>query len=222
MQQFSRVEQRFSTEQFLTKSHSGRSLAVLRRGENLYIQGDQADCLYYVQEGDLTLSAVTAVGKQATIALLGQGDFVGEECLSSVRQTRMTTASALTEATLLRISRTEMFRLLQDESEMARIFVAYLLARADRIQADLIDQLSNSSEKRLARTLLLLSNYGSTDGSERLVPLISQDVLAAMVGCTRSRVNGFMNSFRRLGYIEYENNIRIRVMRGLLDVLLKT
>jgi len=212
---------RFDADHFLAKTGSVRSFTMLRKGANIYTQGDEADSLFYVREGDLILSAVTMLGKQATIALLGQGDFVGEECLSTVRRTRLTTATTLTDVLLLKIPRSEMIRVLRDERDVATMFVSYLLERADRIQTDLIDQLSNSSEMRLARLLLLLSNFGSSDGSERLVPPISQDVLATMVGCTRSRVNVFMNSFRRLGYIEYENHIQIRVKRGLLKVLLK-
>jgi CRP-like cAMP-binding protein len=163
------------------------------------------------------LTLVSEHGKEATIAILNSGDFVGEECVSTVQPFRSATSTALTECVLLRIAKPEILRVLHDEPDMSAMFVAYLLARTSRIQADLVDQLFNSSEKRLARILLLLSKFEKEGCAETLVPQISQETLAAMIGSTRSRVSFFLNRFRRLGFIEYGDQIRVN--KSLLQVV---
>ena len=161
---------------------------------------------------------VSEHGKEAMIAILNLGDFVGEECVSTVQPFRSATATALTDSVLLRITKVEMHRVLHDEPLMSAMFVAHLLARTSRIQADFVDQLFNSSEKRLARILLLLANFGKDGVTETLVPQISQETLAAMIGCTRSRVSFFLNRFRKLGFIEYGDQIRVN--KSLLQIIL--
>jgi len=208
----------FDVNDFLSKAGVGKTILRFPKSATIFSQGDDCDAVYYIQQGTIKLTLVSEKGKEATIALLKKGDFAGEECVSTLQPLRSASAIALTESALLRITKVEMKRVLHDEPEMSGIFVAYLLARTSRIQADLVDQLFNSSEKRLARTLLLLSNFAQEGTDDSLVPQISQETLAAMVGCTRPRVNLFLNRFRKLGYIEY--NDRIRVKRALLQVIL--
>ena len=208
----------FDVELFLSKAGVGKTVMSFRKGSNVFGQGDTCDTVFYVREGTLKLTVVSKLGKQATIALLNPKDFAGEECLSTDQPFRSATATALTACILLRIEKVEMVRCLTVEPTMSALFVAHLLARTSRIQADLVDQLFNSSEKRLARTLLLLANFGKEGVTETLVPQISQETLAAMVGCTRSRVNFFLNRFRKLGFIDYDD--RIRVNKSLLQVIL--
>ncbi len=193
-------------------------MSTFIKGNAIYAQGDSCDAIYYVQEGSIKLTVVSELGKEATIALLNAGDFVGEECMSTLQPFRSGSATALTDCVLLCIAKVEMTRILSAEPSMSALFIAYLLARTNRIQADLVDQLFNSSEKRLARTLLLLANFGKEGVAETLVPDVSQETLAAMIGCTRSRVNFFLNRFRRLGFIDYDD--RIRVNKSLLQVIL--
>jgi CRP/FNR family cyclic AMP-dependent transcriptional regulator len=188
------------------------------KGQAVFSQGDYCDALYYVQSGSLKLTLVSEQGKEAMIAILNIDDFVGEECVSTVQLFRSATATALTDCVLLRITKVEMHRVLHDEPLMSAMFVAYLLVRTNRIQADLVDQLFNSSEKRLARTLLLLANFGKEGAAERLVLPISQETLAAIIGCTRSRVSLFLNRFRKLGFIEYGDQIRVN--KSLLQIIL--
>ncbi len=208
----------FDVKSFLSHTGLGRSLVPIRKGAGIFAQGDSCDSVFYIKEGTVKLTVLSEQGKEATIALLNAGDFIGEECLATVQSFRSATATALTECVLLRISNAEMNRVLHHEPAMSVMFVAYLLARTNRIQADLVDQLFNSSEKRLARTLLLLANFGKEDTPETLVPQISQETLAAMIGCTRSRVNFFLNRFRKLGFIEYDDQIRVK--KALLQVIL--
>lgn len=208
----------FDVKAFLSQSGLGRSFVPFRKGAGIFAQGDTCDSVFFVREGTIKLTVLSEHGKEATIALLNAGDFAGEECLSTVQPFRSATATALTDCVLLCIKNAEMNRVLHHEPAMSIMFVAYLLARTNRIQADLVDQLFNSSEKRLARTLLLLANFGMEDTPETLVPQISQETLAAMIGCTRSRVNFFLNRFRKLGFIEYDD--RIRVKKALLQVIL--
>ena len=207
----------FDPNAFLSKAGLGRTVISMKRGAGIFTQGDPCDNLFYVQQGNIKLTVTSEQGKEATIALLNPGDFAGEECVATHQPYRSATATALTDCVILKISKSAMARALREEHAMSAMFVAYLLARTSRIQADLVDQLFNSSEKRLARTLLLLANFGK-EGTETLVPPISQETLAAMVGCTRSRVNLFLNRFRKLGYIEYDD--RIRVNKALLQVIL--
>lgn len=209
---------KFDVQQFLSKVGVGRHIFRFTKGGAVYAQGDPCDSVFYVRSGSIKMTLVSEQGKEALIAILNVGDFVGEECVSTVQSFRSATATALTDCVLLRITKAEMLRVLHDEPEMSAMFVAYLLARTSRIQADLVDQLFNSSEKRLARTLLLLANFGKEAVTETLVPQVSQETLAAMVGCTRSRVSFFLNRFRRLGFIEY--GAQIRVNKSLLQVIL--
>jgi CRP/FNR family transcriptional regulator, cyclic AMP receptor protein len=208
----------FDVQRFLAEAGIGKRILSFSKGKAIYAQGDPCDSVYYLQGGTVKLSVVSEQGKEATIAILRAGDFVGEECVSTSQPFHSATSVALTDCTLLRIQKTEMLRVLREEPDMSGMFVAYILARTRRIQADLVDQLFNSSEKRLARTLLLLANFGKEGVTETLVPQISQETLAAMVGCTRSRVNFFLNRFRRLGFIEYDHQIRVN--KSLLQVVL--
>lgn len=208
----------FDVKIFLSKAGFGRTVSSFRKGAAIYAQGGSCDSIYYIQEGSIKLTVVSESGKEATIAILNAGDFAGEECVSTFQTYRSGAATALTDCVLLRLTRVEMVRVLNAEHKMSALFIAYLLARTNRIQADLVDQLFNSSEKRLARTLLLLANFGKEGVTETLVPDVSQETLAAMIGCTRSRVNFFLNRFRRLGFIDYDE--RIRVNKSLLQVIL--
>lgn len=208
----------FDVEAFLAQRGLGRRIIDLKKNGTIFSQGDAADSVFYVQKGKVRLTVVSKRGKEATIALLGDGDFVGEECIAAIQPQRMATATALTPAAVLRIERHEMVRVLSRERALSEVFVAYLLARNARIQEDLIDQLFNSSEKRLARALLLLARFGKESKSEVVIPKMSQETLAEMVGTTRSRVSFFMNRFRKLGFIEY--NGELSVHGSLLNVIL--
>ena len=209
----------FDLQRFLSIAGTGKTIACYARGAAIFAQGDHCDSVYYVQDGTVKLTVVSEAGKQATLALLSRGNFLGEECMSKLLPSRPASATAVTACSLLRLTSGEMKRIVNAEIEMSELFIAHLLARTHRIQADLIDLMFNSSERRLARTLLLLANFGKEGVTETLVPNISQETLAAMIGCTRSRVNFFLNRFRRLGFIEYDH--RIRVNKSLLQVVLR-
>ncbi|HET7872544.1 MAG TPA: Crp/Fnr family transcriptional regulator [Terriglobales bacterium] len=208
----------FEPSVFLAKNGLGRKIIELEKKNTVFSQGDTADAVFYIRRGKVKLTVISKRGKEATIALLGAGDFVGEECIAAIQPQRLTTAVALTPCTVLRISRKEMVRVLDEEKGFNEIFVSYLLARNVRIQEDLVDQLFNSSEKRLARTLLLLARFGKEGTPEPIIPKISQETLAEMVGTTRSRVSFFMNRFRKLGFIEYNGTLSIH--SSLLNVVL--
>ena len=208
----------FDPKNFLEKAGVGRTLIDLRKNQVLFSQGDDADAVFYIEKGNVKLTVVSQRGKEATVALLEAGNFVGESCIAAAERLRMVTATALTRSTLMRIERQEMVRVLHEEHAFADVFVSFLLARNVRIQADLVDQLFNSSEKRLARILLLMSHVGRDSKPEPALAKISQETLAEMVGTTRSRVSTFMNKFRRLGFIEY--NGELRVHSSLLNVVL--
>ncbi len=212
------TRQRFDVPRFLARAGLGKTVIPFARKTAIYAQGDACNALFFVQEGSIKLTVVSGAGKEATIALLNPGEFVGEECVSTVQQFRTATAWALTDCLLIRIDKERMMVALREDSEMSALFIAYLLARTSRIQSDLVDQIFNSTEKRLARTLLLLANFGREGVHETLVPQISQETIAAMIGCTRSRVNFFLNRFRKLGFIEYDD--RIKVHESLLQVIL--
>jgi CRP-like cAMP-binding protein len=203
---------------FLASSGVGRKIIELRSKQTLFSQGDAADSVFYLQEGRAKITVLSTAGKEATVTLLAAHDFVGEEALSAVPGLRLSTATAITACSALRISREEMIRVMHQEHQFSDLFLKFLLARSMRSQADLIDQLFNSSEKRLARILLLMAEYGEPGEPETLIPPISQETLAEMIGTTRSRVSFFMNRFRQLGLVEY--NGRIRVHKSLLNVLL--
>jgi CRP-like cAMP-binding protein len=208
----------FDAKTFLARAGLGRKILHLKKDQVAYVQGDPADAIFYVQEGRLRVTVTSANGKEATINLVGAGDFLGENCMASPHPLRLATATALTECALLRITKAEMVRVLHDEPELSGMFVSFLLVRNARIQADLVDQLFNSSEKRLARILLLLAQFGKESKPETVVAKISQETLAEMIGTTRSRVSFFMNRFRKLGFIEY--NGEIRVHNSLLSIFL--
>ncbi len=208
----------FDPAAFLAGAGLGRRTVELDPKETFFIQGDPADSVFYLQKGRAKITVVSKAGKEATITLLGPRDFVGEESLAAVPGLRMSTATALTACSALKISREEMVRVMHEEHGFSDLFVKFLVTRSMRIQADLVDQLFNSSEKRLARILLLMAEFGKPGEPETLIPKISQETLAEMLGTTRSRVSFFMNRFRKLGFVEY--NGRIRVHKSLLNVIL--
>jgi CRP/FNR family cyclic AMP-dependent transcriptional regulator len=208
----------FDVHAFLTTAGLGRRIVQIAPKETFFSQGDPADSIFYLQTGRAKVTIVSQAGKEATITLLSDGDFVGEEALAASSGRRLATAIAMTACTALKITREEMVRVMHEEHDFSDLFLKFLLARSMRIQADLVDQLFNSSEKRLARILLLMAEYGKPGEPEPLIPKISQEVLAEMIGTTRSRVSFFMNRFRKLGFVEYDG--RIRVHRSLLNVIL--
>jgi CRP/FNR family cyclic AMP-dependent transcriptional regulator len=207
----------FNPQAFLDTAGVARKVIEYRRGESIYSQGDAADTVMYIQKGGVKFSVVNGSGREAVVAMFGPSDFFGEGCMAG-QSLRMGTTSAITPTTLLVIQKKELLRVLHAEHELSDRFIAYMLARNIRVEEDLIDQLFNSSEKRLARTLLLLARYGKQEQPDRILPKVSQDTLASMVGTTRSRVNFFMNKFRKLGFIEY--NGKITVNKSLLTVVL--
>ena len=209
---------RFDVAAFLATAGVGRRIVQFARKEAFFSQGDAADSVFYLQKGRAKVTVVSSAGKEATITLLSAGDFVGEEALAAVAGLRLTTATAITACTTLRISREEMIRVMHVEHGFSDLFLKVILERSMRIQADLIDQLFNSSEKRLARILVLMAEFGKPGEPEQYIPKISQETLAEMIGTTRSRVSFFMNRFRKLGFIEY--NGRIRVHKSLLNIIL--
>lgn len=213
-----RREKAFRPAAFLASAGIGRTIVDLKKGQRIFSQGDDATAVFYVQTGKIKLSVISKRGKEATIALLGAGNFLGEECIAAMQLQRVATATALIPSSLLRIERTEMVRVLHQEQLFSEVFVAYLLARNARVQEDLVDQLFNSSEKRLARALLLLAQFGKEGKPETVIPKISQETLADMIGTTRSRVSFFMNRFRKLGFIEYNGHLSIH--SSLLNVIL--
>jgi CRP/FNR family cyclic AMP-dependent transcriptional regulator len=209
----------FDPETFLARAGLGRQVLNLKKNETAYAQGDPTDAIFYVQKGQLRVTVTSSNGKEATLALVSAGEFLGEDCMVLAQPLRLATATAMTECALLRISKAEMVRVLHQEHALSDVFVSFLLTRNARVQADLVDQLFNSSEKRLARILLLLAQFGKDSKPETVVPKISQEILAEMIGTTRSRVSFFMNRFRKLGFIEY--NGEIRVHNSLLNIFLQ-
>jgi CRP-like cAMP-binding protein len=208
----------FDITAFLMNAGLGRRIVQVAPKKNFFSQGDPADSVFYLQRGRAKITVVSQAGKEATITLLSTGDFVGEGALAAVPGLRLSTATALTDCTALKITREEMIRVMHEEHDLSDLFLKFLLVRSMRIQADLVDQLFNSSEKRLARILLLMAEFGQPGEPETLIPKISQETLAEMIGATRSRVSFFMNRFRKLGFIEYSG--RIRVHKSLLNVIL--
>ena len=209
--------QMFSAQAFLDSAGVPRRVVHLRRSQDAYTQGDPATSVMYIQEGKVKLSVVNEVGKEAIVAILGQADFFGEGCLAG-QSVRTGTATALLHTTVSVIQKNDMLRAIRMESAFPGRFMSYLLSRNFRTEEDLIDQLFNSSEKRLARALLLLTGYGKQESPQRVLPKMSQEMLAEMVGTTRSRINLFMNKFRKLGHIAYEDGLHINP--SLLNVLL--
>jgi len=213
------VKDSFDAMHFLAQAGPGRKIVQIKAKEHLFTQGSMADCVYYILSGRAKLTVVSTTGKEATITLLGVGDFVGEDALVGATVQRLYSATAITVCRATKIERAEMVRVLHEEQPFSDLFLKFVLTRSVRVQADLVDQLFNSSEKRLARTLLLMAEFGQPGEVETLIPPITQETLAAMIGTTRSRVSFFMNRFRKLGFIEY--NGRIRVHKSLLNVVLR-
>lgn len=207
----------FDPKAFLSKVNGGRSTSDYRRNQIIYRQGDAADSVFYVQTGKAKVTVLSEQGKEAVVAVVGAGDFFGEGCLGG-QILRLATVATLVESSITRITKAEIVGVIHKEPAFAELFISHLLARNSRVEEDLVDQLFNSSEKRLARTLLLLANFGKEGEPEPVLAKISQETLAEMIGTTRPRVSFFMNKFRRLGLIKY--NGRIEVHRSLLNVVL--
>jgi len=211
------TKHRFDPNKFLATVGEGREIIMFRKKHTLFSQGEVCDAVFYLQSGKVKLTVVSTNGKEATLGILGAGDFFGEGCL--IGQTlRMTTATAVTEGAVLRVDKKSMMRVLHEERLFADTFVRYLLNQNIRREEDLVDQLFNSSEKRLARVLLLLAHIGKEGTPETIIPQISQETLAEMVGTTRPRVNFFMNKFKKLGFIDYNGGLQVR--SSLLNVIL--
>jgi CRP/FNR family cyclic AMP-dependent transcriptional regulator len=213
-----RKSSRFDPAAFLTQAGLGRRIVEVKPKQTFFSQGDPADSVFYLQKGRARLTVVSENGREATIALLSAGDFIGEESLATTPGLRLATATAGNACTALVIARDEMIRVMHEEHSLSDVFLSFLLARSMRTQADLVDQLFNSSEKRLARILLLMAEFGKPGEEETLIPPVTQETLAEMIGTTRSRVSFFMNRFRKLGFVEYDG--RIRVHKSLLNVIL--
>ena len=207
----------FNAQAFLDSAGFAKKIVAYRRTEVIFTQGDQYEHVLYIQKGGVKLSVLSKAGREAVVAMLGPGEFFGEGCLAG-QSVRMGSATATTDSTILRVDKNHMVRLLHKQHALSDRFLSHMLARNIRIEEDLIDQLFNSSEKRLARTLLLLARYGKHDKPVRAVPPVSQETLAEMVGTTRSRVNFFMKKFQRLGFIDYANGLKVN--NSLLTVVL--
>ena len=214
-----KVKAPFDARAFLSKVNGGgRTISDYKTHGIIYRQGDAADAVFYIQSGKAKITVLSEQGREAVVAVLGAGDFLGEGCLGG-QTLRLATATTLAQSRITRIPKAEIVKLLRSEPTFAELFISHLLARNSRVEADLVDQLFNSSEKRLARTLLLLANFGKESEPEPVLAKISQETLAEMIGTTRSRVSHFMNKFRKLGFIDY--NGRIEVHRSLLNVVLQ-
>jgi CRP-like cAMP-binding protein len=207
----------FDPQDFLAKVGGGRSIAKYRKNELVFSQGDAADSVFFIQKGRVKVTVLSEHGREAVVAILGKDEFCGEGCLAGQKR-RMATASAMTECEIMRIEKETIVRALHDEPAFSEMFVGYLLARTIRVEEDLVDQLFNSSEKRLARALLLLANFGKEGRPEAIIAKVSQETLAEMIGTTRSRVSFFMNKFRKLGFIDY--NGKLEIHSSLLSVVL--
>jgi len=207
----------FDPKVFLSKVNGGRTISEYRKNQVVYRQGDPADSVFFIQSGKVKKTVVSEQGKEAVVAVLGTGDFFGEGSLAG-QALRLATVAALTECVSARILKADIARVIHEEPAFAELFISHLLARNSRVEEDLVDQLFNSSEKRLARTLLLLANFGKEGQPEQVLAKISQETLAEMIGTTRSRVSRFMNKFRKLGLIDYNGHIEVH--RSLLNVVL--
>lgn len=207
----------FDAQAFLNSAGVARTIVKYRRGEAIFRQGDPSDHVLYIQEGGVKLSVVSTAGRRAVVAMLGPGEFLGETCLAG-QSVRTSAATATTSSRILLVDRDQMARILREHAELSTLFIKHVLTRKIRIEADLVDQLFNSSERRLARALVLLARYGRHDEPVRMVPSISQETLAEMIGATRSRVNVFMKKFQRLGFIDYTDGLKVN--SSLLTVVL--
>jgi len=209
----------FNAQAFLESAGAAKTIVQYARGAAIFAQGDACDDVMYIRAGGVKLSVLSKTGREAVVAMLGPGDFFGEGCLAG-QPFRMGSATAITPSEILLVSKEKMVRLLHRQHTMSDRFISHMLARNIRIEEDLIDQLFNSSEKRLARTLLLLARYGKENKPVRIVPKISQETLAEMIGTTRSRVNFFLNKFKKLGFIEYDGDLPLKINSSLLSVVL--
>jgi CRP-like cAMP-binding protein len=208
----------FDPKSFLAEVGEGRTISQYRKDQIVFSQGDPADAVFYIQKGKVKVTVVSDQGKEAVVAILGAGEFCGEGCLAGQAR-RIATVRAMAECTIMRLQKTSIVRVLHDEPAFSEMFMSHLLARTIRVEEDLVDQLFNSSEKRLARLLLLLANFGKEGRPEPLIARISQETLAEMIGTTRSRVSFFMNKFRRMGFLDY-NGEGLEVHSSLLNVIL--
>jgi len=210
---------KFDPDTFLSTVNGGRKIEAFAKKQTIFAQGDSSNAVFYIKEGKVKLTVVSEIGKEATIGILSEGAFFGEGCLTGQRL-RLSSAIAMTDCSVMRIEKKSMMEVLHREHEFSDLFVAYLLARNIRYEEDLVDQLFNSSEKRLARTLLLLAHFGKDGKHESVIPKMSQETLAEMIGTTRSRVSFFMNRFRKLGFIDYEGGSGLQVHSSLLNIVL--
>jgi CRP/FNR family transcriptional regulator, cyclic AMP receptor protein len=210
---------KFDTKTFLSTINGGRRIEVFPKKKTVFAQGDKADSVFYIQQGKVKLTVVAANGKEATIGILNEGDFFGEGCLTG-QVLRLCSATTMTECSVMKIEKKAMVEVLHREQTFSDLFVKYLLARNIRYEEDLVDQLFNSSEKRLARILLLLAHFGKEGKPETVIPKMSQESLAEMVGTTRSRVSFFLNRFRKLGFIDYQTGDELQVHSSLLSIIL--
>ena len=213
----SKTRPAFDPKAFLAKVDGGRTIVKSRDGQIIFSQGEPADAVFYIQKGRVKLTVVSEQGKEAVVAILGKGDFFGEGCLAG-QALRMASATAMMECEIMRLAKAAVIRVIHNEPSFSEMFMSHLLTRTIRVEADLVDQLFNSSEKRLARALLLLANFGREGKPEPVIAKISQETLAEMIGTTRSRVSSFMNKFRQLGLIDY--NGKLEVHSSLLNVVL--
>jgi CRP/FNR family transcriptional regulator, cyclic AMP receptor protein len=210
---------KFDPQTFLSTFNGGRKMTAFRKKQTIFVQGDSSDAVFYIQKGKVKPTVVSQKGKEATIAILGEGEFFGEGCLTG-QPLRLSSATSMTDCSVMRIDKQAMIEVLHREHAFSDMFVAYLLTRNVRYEEDLVDQLFNSSEKRLARVLLLLAHFGKEGKPEVAIPKISQETLAEMVGTTRSRVSFFMNRFRKLGFIDYQAGDALQVHSSLLNIVL--
>ena len=207
----------FDPKAFLAKANDGRTISEYRKNQIVFSQGDLADSVFYIHDGKVKVTVISEQGKEAVVAVLGSDEFCGEGCLTG-QPRRVATATAMTECKIMRLEKAAMIQVLHDEPAFSEMFVSHLLARTLRVEADLVDQLFNSSEKRLARALLLLANFGKEGKPETIIAKVSQETLAEMIGTTRSRVSQFMNKFRKLGFIKYNGTMEVH--SSLLSVVL--
>ena len=210
---------KFDTKTFLSTINGGRKIADFPKKKTIFVQGDSSDGVFYIKKGKVRLTVVSEIGKEATIGILNEGDFFGEGCLAG-QPLRLCSATAMTDCSVMKIDKKSMMEVLHREHTFSDMFVAYLLARNIRYEEDLVDQLFNSSEKRLARILLLLAHFGKEGKQETVIPKMSQETLAEMIGTTRSRVSFFMNRFRKLGFIDYDGGSGLQVHSSLLNIVL--
>ena len=209
----------FDPETFLTVINGGRKVLGFPKKQAIFVQGDPSDAIFYIQKGKIKLTVVSKTGKEATIGILKEGDFFGDACLTG-QPRRLCSATALTDSSVMRVEKKTMLKVLHEEHAMSDVFVAYLLTRNIRYEEDLVDQLFNPSEKRLARMLLMLAHFGNEGAPQTVIPKISQETLAQMVGTTRPRINFFMNRFKKLGFIDYGGETGLQVHDSLLNVIL--